>query len=123
MAMMSPMANHMRLPVMKLPGIRFMPCPANTPPRIRAITPTVIRAIRPVRLVTSVNLPRPTLRYTALRDETDQSGGFVSVVGVRRSQTAEDRTHGSQPGETCPAVPTTKRIRSLAAMVEIQECR
>ena len=57
MAMMSPMESHMRLPVMKLPGIRFMPCPANTPPKIKAITPTVIRAMRPVRLVTSPKLP------------------------------------------------------------------
>ena len=82
MAMMSPMESHMRLPVMKLPGIRFMPCPANTPPRIRAITPRVIRAMRPVRLVTSPNLPstdswrrstapRVSVRY---RTDTDREG-------------------------------------------------
>lgn len=59
-ARMSPIESHIRLPVMKLPGIRFRPCPAQTPPRIRAITPTVIRAMRPLRLVTSTNLPLPT---------------------------------------------------------------
>lgn len=56
-AITDPMESHMRLPVMKLPGIRFMPCPANTPPRIRTITPTVIRAMRPIRLVMYPNLP------------------------------------------------------------------
>jgi len=46
MASTSPMESHILLPVMKLPGIRFMPCPVQTPPRIRAITPTVIKVSR-----------------------------------------------------------------------------
>ena len=45
-ATISPMESHIRLPVMKLPGIRFIPCPANTPPMITAIKPMVMRAMR-----------------------------------------------------------------------------
>ena len=61
-ATISPMANHIRLPVMKLPGIRFNPCPANTPPMITAITPMVMKAMRPRLLFTVPNIPSTTPR-------------------------------------------------------------
>lgn len=51
MARMSPMKSPILLTVMKLPGIRFMPDPV---PKIRAITPTVIRVICPLLLAHSM---------------------------------------------------------------------
>ena len=45
------MESHIVLPVMKLPGIRFRPCPVQIPPITRAIAPTVIKVMRPLPLV------------------------------------------------------------------------
>lgn len=53
------MESHILLPVMKLPGIRFMPCPVQTPPRIRAITPTVIKVSRLKLLLMSLKILGP----------------------------------------------------------------
>jgi hypothetical protein len=58
------MESHIRLPVMKLPGIRFIPCPANTPPMITAIKPMVMRAMRPKLLFTLPNLPLTSSRLS-----------------------------------------------------------
>ena len=99
----SPMESHILLPVMKLPGIRFMPCPANTPPMIRAITPTRIRAMRPVRLVTSPNLPstgsgrRSDNGPIRLPRRSGQSGSSVVVHRVRRRPDDSDPCLSSTP--------------------------
>ena len=68
-ATISPMKSHIRLPVMKLPGIRFIPCPAKTPPIITAITPMVIRAMRPTLLFTLPNVPLDHLALIGLSQQ------------------------------------------------------
>jgi hypothetical protein len=42
---------------MVLPGIRFNPWPANTPPMITATTPMTMRTMRPDLLLMPLNLP------------------------------------------------------------------
>ena len=99
----SPMESHILLPVMKLPGIRFMPCPANTPPMIRAITPTRIRAMRPVRLVTSPNLPSTSSGRRSdngpirLLRHSGRSESSVVVRRVRRRPDNSDPCLSSTP--------------------------
>lgn len=56
-ATMSPITNHLVSPVMKLPGIRFSPCPTQIAPTTRATAPTVIRALRPTPLFMMSKLP------------------------------------------------------------------
>ncbi len=74
-ATISPTVSHIRLPVMKLPGIRFIPCPANTPPMITAIKPMAMRAMRPTLLFTlpSLLLTASCSWETALRSGPQQS--------------------------------------------------
>jgi hypothetical protein len=77
-ATISPMESHIRLPVMKLPGIRFNPCPANTPPMITAIKPMVMRAMRPKLLFTLLNLPLTSSRSS--ESALDQGCSRVPVA-------------------------------------------
>jgi hypothetical protein len=80
-ATISPMERHIRLPVMKLPGIRFNPYPANTPPMTTAITPMVTRAMRPKLLFTLPNLPLTTSRSRPRANDIGKGGDEQQRTG------------------------------------------
>ena len=76
-ATMIPSTSHFVSPLMKLPGIRFRPCPIQTAPTATAISPTVMSVVRAMPLFIVA-----TLRRMNLGPARATLSGVVAPVGA-----------------------------------------